>query len=206
MPRSKKSVSPAPDADDDKEALDRAASMSNLPAEVFQKHYREIRTLKRKIDEATSLYRTARKRAGTDGVDLKALAVMEKLSKLDDGDADALLNKVYRYAGWVSLPIGTQITLFDADAEPTKVEADDEHRQWAASEAGIASGKGGGLREDNPFPEGSPLYDRWDRGFLEGLEALAAGMGKDRKKAPTNKQRAEPPKATDINAAAAGTA
>ena len=187
---------PAP-LDQDADAADAAAGTSlgsNLTRETFQEHWRTIKTLKRELDEANGRYRAARKGAENAGVDLKTLGLLEHLAKLDDGEADDRLNKVFRYAGWLSLPIGTQISLFEA--EPTKPDAEDAHRQWAASEAGVESGKHGANRDDNPYPPGSPMHVQWDAGWLNGQSIIAHEMAPTgRKRASTSRARRNPPAA-----------
>lgn len=181
----------------DTDAADAAAGASlgsNLSRETFQEHWRKIKTLKRELDEANGRYRAARKGAENAGVDLKTLGLLEQLAKLDDGEADYRLNKVFLYAGWLSLPIGTQVSLFEA--EPPKPEAEDAHRQWAASEAGVESGKHGANREDNPFPPGSPLHVQWDAGWLNGQKIIAHEMAPTgRMRASTSRTRRNPPAA-----------
>jgi hypothetical protein len=143
MPRNRRDADTTISEGDGAEGVP-AASLSNLTPETFQEHYRNIRKLKRVLDEANGEYRAARKAAESQGVDLKVLALLEQMAKLDEGEADARLTKLFKYAGWLDLPVGHQVSLFDREGEFFKPEAEDVHRQWAANEAGIAAAKFGG--------------------------------------------------------------
>ena len=187
MAKTRRSV---PDTTQGDDAQVGAKLGANLTRETFEEHWRKIRTLKRELDEANGRYRAAKKLAEGAGVDLKTLGLLEQLAKLDDGEADSRLNKLFRYAGWLDLPIGTQIDLFQA--EPRKEKADAEHSEWAATEAGIESGKHGANRDDNPFVPGSPLHVKWDGGWLRGQEIIANGLAPKAKQASTRRERREP--------------
>jgi hypothetical protein len=108
---------------------------------------------------------------------------------MDADEVDVLLRQVASYSKWTGKPIGTQANLFgDPDVPEVKSSAAVAQSEWSAGEAGYKAGKGGGLREENPFPEGSPLHVGWDKGFLRGLKILAANL---RQKADLKAEKAE---------------
>lgn len=151
----------------------------NVPPEVKQKHLRIIATLRREASEAQGRFRAARKAAEEAGLDLKQLALMEQLAKLEPEDAEKRVRGAFELARLAHLPLGTQLDFFTAGSAPVVApseDADNEHREWAAGEAGLEAGKNGRNRTDNPFPPGSALYDTWDRSWIAGQQLIADGM------------------------------
>ena len=151
----------------------------NVTPETFLEFYRQIRSAKRKMEEAGSEYRHARKRAEKAGIDLKGLALLEQLAKLDSAEAEARLRNTMRYAGWAQLPLGTQITLFGETVPAPTEKAKQQHNTWAAEEAGYDEGKSGGTREANPYTLGTEAAAAWDKGWLNGHDAWAKLQGDD---------------------------
>ena len=49
---------------------------------------------------------------------------------------------------WLNMPLGFQAAMFDNAAGDA--QADPEHAEWAAGEAGLHAGTTGELRDDNP--------------------------------------------------------
>ncbi|EHM01208.1 hypothetical protein HMPREF9946_02212 [Acetobacteraceae bacterium AT-5844] len=146
---------------------------------MFLDFYRQLRREKRAVDEANGKYRAARKRAEAAGVDLKSLALMESLSKLDEAEATTRLRTALRYAGWADMKIGEQTDLFAADGQAVPEKAQAEWREGVAEEAGYDAGKSGQNRDDNPYPLGTPHAAAWDRGWCAGQAVIAAEMGPD---------------------------
>jgi hypothetical protein len=148
---------------------------------VFTKHYRKIRDLKEQQDDVSSELRLAKKAAKTDGVDLDALQLMEKLAKLDDDEAELQLRHMHQYATWLKMPLGTQFGLFGTTVVPKGQEAledddaIDDIKDDEAGEAGKLASKRGELRSANPHPVGSRLFAAWDKGWLGHMQdALTA--------------------------------
>ena len=94
------------------------------------------------------------------------------------------------YAGWLKLPIGTQLAMF-GQPEPATVDAKAaaEHAEWEARDQGSAEGKAGHERGDNPNLLGSPEYAAYDRGWLEGNKIWLKGQKADRQRDGTEGQR-----------------
>lgn len=152
------------------------AQSPNLPPATFLSHFRAIRDLKRLHDEAGMALARAKKSAKADGVDLGALKIVEQMRKLDDDEAEIRIRHAFEYSGWLGKPLGTQSVLFPEIAAAPESKALADQQEWEAGDAGYLAGKGGKLRSDNPFPEGSPVYVRWDREFVRGLKILAAEL------------------------------
>lgn len=174
------------------------AKTHNLPPAVFLQHCREIRDAKRLHDEAGMALARVKKAAKGVGVDLGALKIVEALSKLDDDEAEIRVRHAFEYATWLGNPIGTQASLFPAEIQEPEQKAKGEQQEWEAGNAGYLGGKGGKLRSDNPYPEGSPLHVQWDKGFLRGLKILAAELHAadkaDKKSDPKSDADAQPKK------------
>ena len=153
------------------------ASSHNVPPEVFLKHYREIKQAKDDHADTGMAVASAKKSAKNDGIDLDAFKWLEKLAKLDPDEAEMQIKHLQTYAGWLKLPIGTQLAMF-AQPEPATVDAKAaaEHAEWEARDQGSAEGKAGHERGDNPNLLGSPEYAAYDRGWLEGNKLWLKGQ------------------------------
>ena len=139
---------------------------------VFTKHYRKIRDLKVQQDDVSSELRLAKKAAKTDGVDLDALRLMEKLAKLDDDEAELQLRHMHQYATWLKMPLGTQFGLFGTTVAPKGKELPDEDGEAddfdgaEVEEAGAEACKHGVTRSSNPHSVGSKPFAAWDKGWM----------------------------------------
>jgi hypothetical protein len=155
------------------------ARTHNVPPEVFLKHYRAIRTLKDEQADAAAAVARAKKAAKNDGIDLKALKLLENLAKLDNDEAEMLLRHTEQYAKWIMLPIGMQGDFF-GKPEPATVDAQtaQEQREWQAGQNGTTAGKGGHEREDNPYDVGSAEHVAWDAAWTNGHAAWMKGQEK----------------------------
>lgn len=147
---------------------------SNLSPNTFLELFRELGIAQREIDAATGRKRAILKRAKAAGIDLDALALMQRLAKLETDEAAMRLRNLARYSAWANMPIGTQADLFGAtdDQRPTE-KAQAEHNEWQADDAGYQAGKAGDSIDNNPHPAGTPFYDRWRQGWHKGQEVLA---------------------------------
>lgn len=126
-----------------------------------------------------------KKAAKADGIDLGALKRIEAYRKLDEDEVEIQIRHVTQYAGFLGMSLGTQTSLPLPPDQPEQME-------WEAGEAGYLAGKGGKLRSDNPFPEGSPLFVAWDKQFVRGLKILAADMGAKADKAKAKLEENKP--------------
>ena len=168
-----------------------ATPSTNVPPEIFLKHYRLIRDAKRAAEETSMALARTKKAAKSDGVDLDAFKLLERLTKVDSDEAEAQLRHLKDYCAWLKLPIGTQLGLFAAAVadEPTD-GAQAEQRAWEAEQAGIEAGKGGQHRvDDNPYPAGTEHYARFDKGYLRGQRMIADKLGENAKAADPRRGR-----------------
>ena len=162
------------------------ASSHNVPPAVFLKHYREIRDLKQAHAETGTAIARAKKAAKNDGVDLDALKILEKLADLDTDEAELQIKHLQIYAGWLELPIGTQLNIWGKpEAATVDAKAAEEQREWAAGGKGYEAGEAGHERETNPHEPGSAEYAAWDKSwarghkvFLNDQKKIAGEMGK----------------------------
>jgi hypothetical protein len=155
------------------------ASSHNVPPEVFLKHYREIKQAKEDHADTGMAVARAKKSAKNAGIDLDAFKWLETLAKLDTDEAEMQIKHLQTYAGWLKLPIGTQLAMFgQPEPEPVDAKAAAEHSEWEARDQGSAEGKAGHERGDNPNLLGSPEYAAYDRGWLEGNEIWMRGQKK----------------------------
>jgi hypothetical protein len=171
------------------------ASSHNVPPATFLKHYRTIRDLKDQHAELGTAVARAKKAAKSDGVDLDALKIIEKLSSLDVDEAELQLKHVRIYAQWLESPLVTQIAMF-AEPEPEQVDdtAAQEQREWVAGGRGFDAGEAGHERDTNPFEAGAAEFVAWDKSwarghkvFLNGQKKIAGEMGPKKKAAAKEK-------------------
>jgi hypothetical protein len=152
------------------------AKSPNLPPAVFLQHFRSVREAKRIHDEAGMALARVKKAAKNVGIDLSALKLVEQMRKLDDDEAEIVVRHAFEYAAWLGTPLGTQAALFPDVTMTVEAKAQGEQLEWEAGEAGYLAGKGGKLRDDNPFPLESPLYVAWDKAWIRGLKINAAEL------------------------------
>lgn len=160
--------------------LDKDVDTSGIDPNTFLRVYREIRAAKKPMETAIAVYRNARKKAISAGVDEFSLSIMERLAKMEADAAGAALRKLFNYARWTNTDLGvSQGDLFDAapEQEPS-TDAAAAYREQLAEEAGIAAGRAGEKIEANPHPGGSPHHVAWVRGWHRGQEdAVHAAFG-----------------------------
>ncbi len=150
---------------------------SNLTPNTFLGLYREIATAQREIEAATGRKRAILKRAKGAGVDLDALALMQRLANLEPEDAEMRLRNLVRYSHWADMQIGAQADLFGAtDDQHPNDKARGEHLEFQADDAGYRAGYAGDAIDTNPHQAGTPVFDRWRQGWHNGQAALVAKM------------------------------
>lgn len=167
-----------------------AAGHNQIAPSLFLELFGIARRARREATEAQGRYRNALKRLGDAGVDLKALALVDQLAKLEEDEATARLKAVFRLASIMDVKLAQQSELFPegpADDEAT-VKAQAKWREEQAEDQGYQSGRAGGDRGNNPFPVGSPHAASWDRGWGLGQKAIADEMGPEGKKPKQGKR------------------
>jgi ribosome modulation factor len=155
-----------------------AARGSNLSPTHFIDLVAELRTAQREIDRATGRKRAVLKRCKSDGVHLDALAMLQRLAKLETEEATTLLKTVHRYSAWLSMPIGMQPDLFTDQPAPLDAEARSRQDEFTADDAGYRAGKAGHSIDGNPYRAGTSEYDQWRRAWFEGQATLAPKQAK----------------------------
>lgn len=161
-----------------------AAIAHNISPATFLKHYRAIRDAETAHKSAGSIVQTAKKAAKSDGVDLDALRMLQKLAKLDSDEAELRIKHMMAYAQWAEMPLGTQTDLFGKATSVPEDEAE-KQREFNASEEGRRASDGGQPRDSNPHTDaGSPEFVSWDkawlkanRKFMKQQQATAEEMG-----------------------------
>lgn len=140
----------------------------------------EAERLKSRVDEANGKLRAHLKLMDERGVNLKAVALLRRLRKLDTEDATILFRDLARMGRWLQMPIFSQADMFPADdaAEPS-----DEGRKLVtlddADREGFEAGKAGRAANDTRFTAGTEEYQAFARGWLRGQAQLAAKLTDD---------------------------
>lgn len=169
-------------------------AIANLQGDAFLRHFHEVRDLKREHKEIGMRLARAKKAAKSDGVDLDALAALEKLVKLDDDEAALQMRNTMRYLRFLGKPLGTQLDWIDAVAatpQPNDKSAN-EHRVWQAEQDGYAAGRAGRGRDDNPYDAGAETFVAFDKGYTRGQKVLADKLGENAKAAEPRRSRKQP--------------
>lgn len=144
----------------------------------------EAERLKGKVDEANGKLRAHLKQMEERGVNLKAVALLRKLRRMDSDDAELLFRDVRRMGRWLQMPVFSQADMFPSDdvAEPSEAGkqavAEDE-----AFREGVEAGKAGRGANDSRFEAGTLLHQRFSQGWVKGQGMLAAKLTDDPEKA-----------------------
>lgn len=140
----------------------------------------ELFRMKRALDEANGKYRAQRKKMDSAGIDMKAFAMLESLSKLDEEERCTRLRNLFRLAAPLDLKLAKQADLFPETVEVPGEKMTAEQRKWAVSEAGYEAGKKGANRDSNPNEAGSEYHATWDEGWIRGQATIADRMAPER--------------------------
>jgi hypothetical protein len=186
--------------------------VAGISPKKFLHHFNEIRNAKFKQDQAVGVTRNLRKQAKADGVNLDALAMMERLANLPPDEAKDLLQQFGFYSTvtnqeYADLPLWAAAGHGVASEKLLTQQALED-----AEHAGRLVGCKGGAKSDNPHNPGSEFHVRWDSGFNDGYEffeqrpaiekKVTAASGRGRGRPPGAKNK---PKGHGIPLAAAPT-
>lgn len=166
-----------------------SAIAGNLTPDTFAELWINLRNEKRLLDEASSRYRTHRKRMEKAGVDLKALALLEQLHKLDDDVASTRVRSMLKLAAWLQMPIGTQPNLFEEVADAPGKKMTEALSLQQIREEGYAAGRRADDRDENPHDNGSEAAVEWFKGWDEGQRANGAAMAAGEPPRPNKPRR-----------------
>lgn len=165
-------------------------SLQNGPSdEVCADYLRQVRTQKRKCDEANGVLRSILKRAKADGIDTKALNGAIAKTKQEPDVVAASMAAEIRYLGILRVATITPDALFagyQIDYEAPRSAADLE---WEAGEAGYQAGRHATPIDECPYEPGSPHHVTWRKSWHDGQAANAEVLGDNAKQASTSKAR-----------------
>lgn len=173
---------------------------ANRPGKAqFLATIREIVELQQERDSAQSAVMARFKAAKKAGFNTKALQKAIQARQEDPDTVAAEMSDMIEYLHYSGVKVpGFQPDLFASGERPTVDGLSEKEREeealWSAKQAGYASGRAGGNRQDNPHPQGSPFYVEWDKGWIRGQEHIAREMGPDGGK-PNAEKKAATPKA-----------
>jgi hypothetical protein len=149
----------------------------------------ELMEAKRAFDEAAADFRNTKKRWKKQGVDPALIASVQKDRGQDDAERIAREVNRRRYASWMGVKIEPSAEASAPVDDATSAE-EQAHREALAKDAGYRCGRLGTDRHaGNTYPAGSPMYDAFDRGYLDGQASIAAEMGPDVKVADSSKKK-----------------
>lgn len=149
---------------------------ANLTPDQLVSMYIESKRLKRAADEANAKFRSHKAKMDKAGVDLKALADLERLEKMDPEERTQRLRTMFRYGQQLDITLAKQADLFDGKVDRPGDKMTTEQRRWAADEAGYEAGKNGMDRKNNPYEAGSDFFATWDDAWVRGQATIADRM------------------------------
>lgn len=150
-----------------------------ITPEAFLAADRLVQTAKREQQDASAALARAKKDAKAKSINLTAYKLVEQMRKLEDDERAVVIRLFMSYAGWLDMPLGTQMSLIDAPKMPKpKASAKTEHSVWAAGEAGLIAGRDGEAADSNPHKPGTEHHVAWQNKWADGLgeRATAARM------------------------------
>lgn len=155
---------------------------------TFLEHRRLATASLRVLEAAQTAHASVLKKAKAAGCSTKVL--MKVIRAARDPDAAAMeLRAELRYRKWIGLAIGTQGSIFDEDGGEDQTDdhlTDTDRTEEIIFQAGESGYKQGRLGSDrtgsNTFPPGTEANVAFDKGYLNGMAAIAAEMGPNTKK------------------------
>jgi hypothetical protein len=167
-----------------KKLSDEDAPTNTPGADDTVKLFLEAERLKGKVDEANGKLRAHLKLMEERGVNLKAVALLRKLRRLDSDEATLLMRDVARMGRWLQVPLFSQAELFAADDAGAPSEATQQAvSEHEAEREGFEAGKAGRAANDTRFEAGTAEHAAFGRGWVRGQASIAARMTDDPAKA-----------------------
>lgn len=148
-----------------------------VPDETILRAIETLRTKKRamkkvqeEFDQVKGVYRSARKKAKADGLNMDAFDLIEALENQDQGSVLINHADAGRYLKLTESPLALQMELFQNLSAPApKVDANLQGQQ---------AGKNAEDAENNPFQAGSEDFVAWAEGWATGQQMNAEKIGK----------------------------
>jgi uncharacterized protein (UPF0335 family) len=152
------------------DATQLAAVLGNVKPETFMEHWRKIRELKDEQAELSAAIARAKKAAKGDGIDLEAVALLERLAKIDNDELQLRMRKLFVYSDWIQMPLAA----FAEGLQPPapKEEANAEFELWQVKQNGLDAGRTGSKREENPYDAGTEKHVAWDKAWARGFKSV----------------------------------
>jgi hypothetical protein len=151
----------------------------------------ELMEAARESKEAAARLGAVKKRLGKSGIDVAEVVALQKLRSQDEAARLAKEATKRRYASWMNVNL-TDDGAQEPDADEGEATSSEEqaHRESLAGDAGYRCGRLGTDRHaGNTYPQGTPMFDAFDRGWLRGQESLAMELGPDVKVADASRQK-----------------
>lgn len=137
-----------------------------------------------------------RQRAKLAGIEVEVLDEVLKLENEDDATTLARMQTFARYAQFVSLPIGTQVSFFGDERAMAKHETDLDKAWRQGHEDGIM----GKDRDQQAYPPMTELGMRYEEGYADGQGELFARLkSMDEGVSGETKRRGRPKKAKVVS-------
>lgn len=149
-----------------------AGGNSNVSPDTYFLHRRALQLAKRELDAAQGVYRAKLKAAKSAGLNQGALIRVLQALKGDTDEVVANEKTFARYMAFEGIQVGDQpdmLAPIEGPGEKTKADLG----EWEAEDRGYAAGKAGGDISANPYQPGTPHYAQWDKGFRDGMLAIA---------------------------------
>ena len=146
---------------------------------TFHKHVALIGAKKALLDVAKSEHKKSRQAAKADGILLKDLDRALIVADMTTDEQRQYLNTQAAYLKWLKVPIGSQMSMFDATDFMDDADTIEEETLTTAEGAGFRDGLKG--KGENPHEGNTPAGQAWMKGNHDGADqrrqALAMGGG-----------------------------
>lgn len=143
---------------------------TNVSPETMIEAFTEWCRARREIETATAKARNVLKKAKAKGIETDHFPQLKALMSLTETERNAGFVGLFRYLGWLNIPLGVQLDMFEATPSGTALHMLNEMQ---SEEAGHSAGKRGDKKSSNPHPAGTPHFVAWERGYEAGQAVLA---------------------------------
>lgn len=157
------------------------ALAGNVPDDTYRIHLDALMQLRgdmkkrqEELNAARGAYRARMKVAKSDGCNIDAIA-----AALVERDKDQTERKLYyrdfgRVLRMLNVPVGTQLGLFDGDADVKAMDGDGPMTPDMAEKAGYDACRAGVPNSNNQFEAGTEEHQRWRIGWDKACEETFA--------------------------------
>lgn len=156
-----------------------APDVGPIEPETFLGAVRRLEDADLRTEDGKLLVKAARESAKALGIDMAAYKFVQKLKRLGPDAAEKRLRHAVIYCGWLNIPIGNQLDLFQtSDVPKPNIHDVEQHSAWEAQLAGHKLGMAGAAITDidERYQAGTENHVAAIKGWHGGQAVLAEGL------------------------------